>query len=111
RRAVGLTHRELLSTARSAISAATATSQDCVLSLAPFSNVTGLTLGLSAPLLSGARVVTTPRSDPRRAIEAIGAHGITVIVAAAETYRALLATVEAEGAATLGGGLRLCVCA
>jgi long-chain acyl-CoA synthetase len=104
-----LTHRNLLANARSTSSAVDNSSHDRVLALLPFSHLFGLTVTASAPLLSGASVVTMPRFHPERAVELIAGGGITEVVGVPAVFRSLLSAIEHNGRAKFGA-LRMCIC-
>jgi long-chain acyl-CoA synthetase len=104
-----LTHRNLLTNARSTIVAAGNSSADRVLALLPFSHLFGLTVTASAPLLAGGSVVTVPRFNPGRAVDLIEAQAITEVVGVPAVFRALLAAVERRGKEAVAS-LRLCIC-
>src|SRR5690606_20369259 len=75
-----LTHRNLLANARATVKAAALSRTDHVLALLPFSHLFGLVVTGIAPLLVGARVSTPERFHPLRAIEAMEADGVSMVV-------------------------------
>ncbi|HEX7020725.1 MAG TPA: AMP-binding protein [Gemmatimonadaceae bacterium] len=103
-----LSHRNLLANARSTVQAGQQTAEDRVLALLPFSHLFGLTVTASAPLLSGAQVVTMARFNPVRAAELIASGEITEVVGVPAIFHALLAALERVGGSA--GALRLCIC-
>ena len=68
-----LSHRNLLTNARSTIAATGNSSADRVLALLPFSHLFGLTVTGSAPLLAGGEVFTMQRFNPATRDRAHGA--------------------------------------
>ena len=109
-----LTHRNLLANGRSCVVAAGNRSDDHVLALLPFSHLFGLTVTGTAPLLAGARVTTTARFHPGRAIEVLETRGITEVVGVPAVFKAVLAMLERRrgqhGSLLRSTSLRLCIC-
>lgn len=103
-----LSHRNLISNARSTRDAAAIGPHDHVLALLPFSHLFGLTVTASAPLLAGARVTTMPRFNPVAAIETIQTRAITMLVGVPAVFHAMLSVAERKG--RFGGALRLAIC-
>ena len=109
RRSAFLSHR-LLANARSAVDATGITRDDTMLALLPFSHLFGLTVTASAPLLTGARVLTMPRFHPSRAAQLIALESVTAIVGVPAVFRALLAELDPAATDDIAAALRLCVC-
>ena len=107
-----VTHRNLLANARSTIEAMGNRSDDRVLALLPLAHLFGLTVTASAPLMTGARVITMPKFNPGRATELIAAGEVTELVGVPSVYRALLSAIDKHGysPADARGALRVCVC-
>jgi long-chain acyl-CoA synthetase len=112
-----LTHRNLLTNARSTMAATANSSGDRVLALLPFSHLFGLTVTASAPLLAGGTIVTMPRFNPARAAELLTSGQITEVVGVPSVFRSLLTALTAltalarrVGARDAQRNLRLCIC-
>lgn len=105
-----LTHRNLLSNARSTIAAAAILSDDHVLAMLPFSHLFGLVVSAIAPLLAGARVTTISRFNPVRAIETIQTGGATFLVGVPAIFHALVQAIERKGRNLFDHQLRVCIC-
>ena len=105
-----LTHRNLLTNARSTVAAACNVSGDHVLAALPFSHLFGLVVTGLAPLLAGARVTAPQRFHPMRALESLETQGITEIVVVPAIFRALAAAIERRGTPLRAPALRLCIC-
>ncbi|MDB4878036.1 MAG: hypothetical protein JWM41_4482 [Gemmatimonadetes bacterium] len=105
-----VSHRNLLANARSSIAAIGNTSDDRVLAVLPFSHLFGLSVTASAPLLSGAKIVTMPRFNPSRAAELIAVGEITEVVGVPAVFRALLGAMERRGPGAQAGALNMCIC-
>lgn len=103
-----LSHRNLLANARSTRRAAAQTADDSVLAVLPLSHLFGLTVAASAPLLTGARVVTMAKFNPVRAVDLIASGEITEVVGVPAVFHALLAAFD-RGQKT-AGALRLSIC-
>lgn len=104
-----LTHRNLLVNARATIEAMEIVSADHVLAILPYAHLFGLTVTLSAPLLTGARVTTMDRFNPAKAAESL-ANGVTVITGVPAVYHAMLTIIERRGLRLHDTAMRLCVC-
>jgi long-chain acyl-CoA synthetase len=104
-----LTHRNLLTNARSTIQGTGMRSDDRVLAALPLAHLFGLTATGTAPLLAGARVITMPRFNPARAAELIVTGDVTLIAGVPSVFGALLAALERHDARSTGA-LRLCLC-
>ncbi len=104
-----VTHRNLLSNARSTIRALEMTGADHALAVLPFAHLFGLTVTASAPLLLGARVTTMDRFSPLKAVELI-ANGVTLLTGVPAVYHALLTVIERRGVSLRDSALRLCIC-
>jgi len=87
-----LTHRDLIAGARNAREALAISPEDHVLTLLPFSQPVGLTIGGSAPLMSGARVTTMDRFQPAKVAELLEGD-ITIVVGAPDAFQALVGTI------------------
>ena len=103
-----LSHRNLLANARSTRQAAAQTADDRVLALLPLAHLFGLTVAASAPLLTGARVVTMAKFNPVRAVDLIASGDITEVVGVPAVFHALLAAFDRSHKSA--GALRLCIC-
>jgi long-chain acyl-CoA synthetase len=88
------------------------TSDDRVLALLPLAHLFGLTVTASAPLMTGARVITMPKFSPGRATDLIAGGEVTELVGVPSVYRALLSAIEKRGYSpeSARGALRVCVC-
>ncbi len=86
---VPLTHRNLLSNARSLVRRLRATADDRVLAVLPLFHAFGLTGQLIGPLLVGADTVYS-RFTPDRVAAQIAAWGATVFIAVPSMYRLLI---------------------
>jgi long-chain acyl-CoA synthetase len=105
-----LTHRNLVSNARSTIEAAQLTPQDHALAVLPYSHLFGLVVSGLAPLLAGGRVTTMERFNPIRAVELLEAEAITLLVGVPAVFAALLQAIERRGGRLRGEGLRVSIC-
>ena len=104
-----LTHQNLLSNARATMQAAHLTAEDRVLALLPFSHLFGLTVTLTGPLLAGATVVTMPRFNPVKAVEALIEGRITMLVGVPAVYISMLSAIERRGGSIAVPSLRVCI--
>lgn len=105
-----LTHRNLLANARATRGAAHLSGDEIVLAALPFSHLFGLVVAGVGPLLAGARVITMPRFNPLRAIEALEGRGVTMFVGVPAMFIAMLGILEQRGGPLRDHSLRLCVC-
>ena len=105
-----LTHRNLLSNARSTITASAVTSDDHSLAMLPFSHLFGLVVSAMAPLLAGARVTTMSRFSASRALETIQLGGVTFLVGVPAIFHALVQAIERNGRSEFHHKLRVCIC-
>ncbi|MEO7457674.1 MAG: AMP-binding protein [Gemmatimonadaceae bacterium] len=104
-----LTHRNILSNARSVVEALQFTADDRLLAVLPYAHLFGFTVTACVPLLIGAQVTTMERFHPVKAAEII-AGGVTVFIAVPAVYHALLGAIERKSLDITSGALRLCVC-
>lgn len=104
-----LTHRDLIANARSTRDALGISTEDHVLAMLPFAQPIGLTVGGSAPLLSGARVTAIERVHAADAAKLLTGD-ITIVVAAPDAFQVLLAAIGRGTVSVRAGALRLCVC-
>ena len=105
-----LTHRNLLANARSFIQAIGNTKDDRVLALLPLAHLFGLTVTASAPLLSGASVVTMERFHPAKAADLLADGGITEVVGVPAVFNAMLSGLARRDADLRDSALRLAIC-
>lgn len=105
-----LTHRNLLANARATRDAAGLAADHLVLAALPYSHLFGLVVSGVAPLLAGARVITMPRFNPVRAIEALEGREVTMFVGVPAMFIAMLGVLQQRGAALRSTSLRICVC-
>ena len=70
------------------------TSQDTLVSMSPFSHVYGLVNVLLSSLLSGATLIVLPGFQPKRVLESIETHHVTVLIAVPTMYHAILSAFE-----------------
>ena len=105
-----LTHRNLLTNARSTIEAAQITADDQCLALLPYSHLFGMTVSLTAPLLAGARITTMPRFNPLKAVELLQSESVTMFVGVPSVFIGMLAAIERRGGTLDVPALRLCIC-
>jgi long-chain acyl-CoA synthetase len=105
-----LTHRNLLTNARSTVAAAALTSTDNALALLPFSHLFGLTVAGVAPLLAGGHVSTMDRFHPARALELIEKTGTTTLVGVPAVFAAMVGAMERRGPRFTSHSLRACIC-
>ncbi|HEY4218841.1 MAG TPA: AMP-binding protein [Gemmatimonadaceae bacterium] len=108
--AVVVSHKTLLTDARSTLAAVGNTHHDRVLALLPFSQLFGFTVAAIAPLLCGASVLTMPHVDPTRSLELIAAGEITEVVGEPAVFEALVAAMKARGTRGGLGALRTSIC-
>jgi long-chain acyl-CoA synthetase len=108
-RGARLTHRNLLSSARSTIVASAMDSDSHSLALLPMAHLFGLVVSTGAPLLAGARVTTMDRYNPVRALELIATEGVTHLSAVPSVYAGLLQAMERRGAPFIDHALRVCI--
>ena len=108
-RGARLTHRNLLSSARSTIVAADIDSDSHSLALLPMAHLFGLVVSTGAPLIAGARVTTMDRYNPMRALDIIASDGITHLSAVPSVYAGLLQAMERRGASFVDHALRVCI--
>ncbi|MEO8623444.1 MAG: AMP-binding protein [bacterium] len=104
-----VTHRNLLSNARSTIQALEMTASEHALAVLPFAHLFGLTVTATAPLLLGARVTTMERFSPTKAVELI-ANGVTLLTGVPAVYHALLTVITKRGVNLRDSALRLSIC-
>ncbi|MEP7001189.1 MAG: AMP-binding protein [bacterium] len=104
-----VTHRNLLTNARSTIQALEMTASEHALAVLPFAHLFGLTVTATAPLLLGARVTTMERFSPTKAVELI-ANGITLLTGVPAVYYALLTVITKRGVDLRNSALRLSIC-
>ena len=104
-----VTHRNLLSNARSTIQALDITAADHALAVLPYAHLFGLTVTATAPLLLGARVTTMDRFSPQKAVELI-TNGVTLLTGVPAVYHALLTVIARRGVELRDSALRLCIC-
>jgi 2-aminobenzoate-CoA ligase len=89
-----------------------ATADDVFLGTPPLGFTFGLGGLLLFPLSVGASVVLLERATPPQLLDAVAAHGATVLFTAPTTYRAIAEAAKArQVSAPLGGTLRKCVSA
>ena len=105
-----LTHRNLLSNARSTITAAAITAEDHALAMLPFSHLFGLVVSGFAPLLAGARVTTMSRFHPIKAIDIIRSEHISMLVGVPAIFHALVQAMERTDGIFSDHALRVCIC-
>ncbi len=94
---VMLTHASLTAAVRQLVRALGLTPRDRFLALAPFANVMGFAVSLSAPLAAGAAVITLPRYDLPALLGAIERHRVTVIAVPPPAFAALARDPVADG--------------
>ena len=105
-----LTHRSLLANGQATVEAAQITAADHVLALLPYSHLFGMTVTLTAPLLTGARVTTMGRFNPLKAVDALVDGGITMLVGVPAVFIAILSAIERRGGTIDVPALRVCIC-
>ncbi len=99
-------HRNILSNIDACLRALSISKDDVFLSVLPLFHTFGLTCTFLLPVLTGAKVVLTPRFVPASIPELIRSRKVTVMLAAPSMYRAMLKSfTEAGGAPEC---LRLC---
>jgi long-chain acyl-CoA synthetase len=104
-----LTHRNILSNARSTIEAMELNEDTVALALLPFAHLFGFTVTLVAPMLVGARSVTLGRFNPVKALELIRGEGVTLLVGVPSVFTAILAALDRRGSALGPTRLRACI--
>jgi long-chain acyl-CoA synthetase len=105
-----LTHRNLLASARSTVTAAQLGPADRTLAVLPFSHLFGFTVTAVAPLLAGGSVTTMERFHPIKALELIERDGTTLFVGVPAVFMGLLAALERRGGTLRSDTLRVCIC-
>ena len=108
---VALTHRTLLAAARTLAAELAFGGDPSVLAAAPFSDPSGLTAALIAPLLAGARVATLWKPTGDALIEGVRRSGASALVAEPEDYGAMLAALRKERGRLEAPALRLALVA
>lgn len=104
-----LTHRELLSAARAAAQSARLGRRDHTLTLLPFSSRLGLVEGLVAPLIAGGRLSTAPAADPGEIATRLEQDGVSVLVAGADSYVAIVQHLALHGRTLDAPVLQRCI--
>jgi long-chain acyl-CoA synthetase len=108
-RGARLTHRNLLSSARSTITASAMDRDTHSLALLPMAHLFGLVVSTGAPLLAGARVTTMDRYNPVRALDLVLSEGVTHLSAVPSVYAGLLQAMERRGGPFVDHALRVCI--
>jgi acyl-CoA synthetase (AMP-forming)/AMP-acid ligase II len=103
------THRSLLAAARAVVLDAGLGEADVVSSLVPLHEAAGLTGGLIAPALAGARILSVERSRVRDAARAIEASGGTVLIADARGIEEMARALVSDDTTWANGPLRTAV--
>jgi long-chain acyl-CoA synthetase len=100
-RAAMLTHGNLLSNIEQSQRAAgrAQSPDDVVLGVLPFFHIFGLNVVLGLSLFAGSSVVAIERFDPQSALEAIAAHGVTIVSGAPTMWSAWVSLPDADRAA------------
>lgn len=104
-----LTHRNLLANARGTIIAAELSADDHLLAPLPMPSLLGMTAGLLAPLLAGARVTTVPRANPVQLLDRLAAGGCTALLGTPPLFAAMLEAAARRGSGLSAPQLRLCL--
>ncbi len=105
-----LTHQNLLANGRATVEAAQLSPTDHVLAALPYSHLFGMTVTLTAPMLSGARVTTMGRFNPMKAVDALVDDAVTVFVGVPAVFIGMLTAIERRGGTIDVPALRVCIC-
>jgi long-chain acyl-CoA synthetase len=104
-----LTHRNLLANGRGIVIATDLRPDDRALATLPLVPLFGAMMGLVAPLLAGADVLSAPGLPAARLLDRLSADAITVFAGVPSQYMALLELIQRRGQRFEGHALRLCV--
>lgn len=105
-----LTHANLLSNARAAVSASDLDASAHALAVLPFAHLFGLVVSGAAPLLGGGRVTTLSRFNPARVVELLESHDVSHLIAVPSVFASLLMLLDRRGTALSRSHLRTCIC-
>jgi long-chain acyl-CoA synthetase len=93
-KAAMLTHRNLAANAQQFAQAINGTDSDVFLTALPLFHIYGLTTSLTTPISLGAKIVLLPKFEPKKALEAIQRHKVTVFCGVPTMYQYLLASPD-----------------